>query len=170
MNEEEILNNLNYNKFLSKTKTCIQEFADKQKKICLTEFYGNIVTNKQDLVKLYVERDIELNIDCKEQINFAIQKLYTSPYSNRMATLYFIEDIIYYYRFSSTNINEKIILNEILSLQEMEYNNILFVNSKYSKQKKDRYEYIIVHIDKFYESSDLFYNELTFGELLVLGY
>lgn len=147
----------------------LRELIAEQEKTCSTEFENNVITNKDDMINLYLERDKNLGIDSERIVKFSIIKLFSSPYSNRMAAIYFKEDIIYNFRHSDNN-DETEIRNEIRCLQEMEYNDEMFVSSKYGKQKKDRYDYIMSKIDTYFADSKLFYNELTFGELFVLGY
>lgn len=178
MDEEAVLKKTTSAEFMAflnarNKEKSLQELVAEQEKFCSTEFDNNIITNKYDMVKLYLERDKKLNIDSERCVKFAIIKLFRSPYSNRMAANYFKEDIIYNYRNSGNQHEDEydnMIRNEIMCLQDMEYNDALFVSSKYAKQMKDRYAYIMSKIDTYFADSKLFYNDLTFGELLVLGY
>lgn len=153
----------------NKAKT-LKDLVNKQKKYCTEEFEGNIIENKDDLVKLYLERDKLMERNNKECVDSTINKIFVSDYHTNIAAHAYMEDLIFEYRMGKQDQDQTKILEQITELEDMINNKEKFNNSKYGQMNKEKYNKILNNISIYYEDLSKFYNEMSFGELLSDGY
>ncbi len=147
----------------------IDDLILEQEEVFKTEFFGNQITGKENLINLYLSRDIKLKIDIIKHIDFTINKLYKPKYSSNRARM-FIDDLIYDYRTGKLNISSEELLKKIHELFQMEYFNDKFIDSEYEQILKERFNKFKNNITEYYLDIKKFYNDLTLGELLCAGY
>lgn len=151
-----------------KAKT-LDDLIKEQEIFCKEEFLGKIVENKEDIVKLYVERDYLMQLNTIDYIQSIIGKI-SNTNNFRVICYAIINDLIYDYRIGKLIIEPNELREQITELQAMVYDKNKFENSKYAKLTKEKFNKLVKNIKIYFQDLDKLYNDLTFGELLAVGY
>lgn len=151
-----------------KAKT-LDDLVKEQERFCKEEFLDNIVKNKEDIVKLYVERDYLMQLNTIEYIQSIIRKI-SNTNNYRVICYAIINDLIYDYQTGKLIIEPNKLREQITELQIMTYDKNKFENSKYAKLTKEKFNKLVNNIQIYHQDLKKLYNDLTFGELLASGY